>query len=170
MILRRFSVVFLAAVLAACSSNPNPPAVQDITVNKGKVDPGSIVTLSATYRMSAPKQHETRVSEAFSSVITLPVGATLVPHTTRILFQNERPADSQGTCADGRAWFLFNFQEGEFIDDLGYDPLVAVLSMDLVLQVEANKGLAIASADPAAPADPCGPLDGQSVTLTVKTK
>ena len=158
------AVLLLSLVIGSCSHDESTPSVESLSINRGRVAAGTTVTVSVSYRVAAPDTG----SEVFSSVLSIPAGASLVGGTSRILFQATRDPDAQGTCQDGRTWVLYNFREGEFENSLSYNPMIAVIAMDITLQAPANKGKLVAGASPATPSDPCGPLTGDSITFDVK--
>ncbi len=168
LIITAAAFVFLS--IGCGSDNPDPPAVKSISITEGWVRAGNFVTVSISYRDGAAKVGGELVSDPFSSVVTLPPGATYVEGSSMILFQSGRAPDARGTCPDGRTFLVYNFNPGEFVVPEGFNPFIAVLEINVVLQLEANKARLYTNASPEPAADPCAPLDDPSgVTFGVRS-
>lgn len=153
--------------LSSCASNPSPPAVLDVSLDKGYVLAGTTNKVSATYRISATKVSGNYVSESFSSIVNIPIGASYVEGSSLILFQSGRVPDLHGLCPDGRSYLIYNFKGGEFIDTNESDPFIGVIVFDLLLQADANKQEVVVAASETSGIDPCGPLDGESARIGI---
>lgn len=152
------------------SDNPDPPAVRSMSLTEGTVKAGSFVTVSISYRDGATKVAGQLESDPFSSVVTIPPGATFVEGSSLILFQAGRAPDARGTCPDGTTFLVYNFNPGELVVPEGFNPFIAVLEINVVLQLQANKEKLYANAQPGPIADPCAPLENpSSVTFGVKS-
>jgi len=166
-VLCAFRAASIAAGLTGCSSDESAPSVQDITFTYGSVAAGSIEQVSISYRVTNINNSSEDSSEAFASVVTLPIGAGYVDGSSAVLNGKNRPPDAQGRCPDGRSYLLYNFQAGEFSDQYQFDTFIGVIQFNVLLLAVADDQDLIVSADAAAPADPCGPLSGDSATFSV---
>ncbi|NMC62202.1 MAG: hypothetical protein GYA55_03455 [SAR324 cluster bacterium] len=157
----------IGLAISACGTNPSPPAVLNVALERGSVPSGTTNSFSSSYRISADKVNGEYRSQPFFSVIRIPAGASYVEGTSHVLFQSNREPDSKGLCADGSSFLSFNFSEGEFISSNKTDPFIGVIVLKLLLQSEADKELVRAEASDS-PIDPCGSLDdSESVMLRV---
>lgn len=166
--LTHLALVALLVSLSACGSNPSPPAVENVSLRHGSLPAGSTQTVDVLYRLKASGSGSDYQTEAFSSLVSLPPGASFVAGSSSIINQGPRVPDAQGSCPDGRSYLLFNFAPGEIQDSFNFEEFTAPIGFDVVLQLPAEKGIVTANASTSAPADPCMLIEGEeSATFRV---
>ena len=162
-------IAFLAVNLTGCGDNPTPPAVQDISLDDNStVSAGTVLKVAVSYRVDAQKTDSVYSGGGFSSVISIPIGATYNEGSSEILFQSQRAPDEKGLCPDGRTYLVYNFGPNEFEDPDSFDPFIGVIDFNVTLQTAADNRELIASASSLPPSDPCAPIEGESVEFSVE--
>ncbi len=138
---QRILLAILVCLGGCGGGNPSAPTLQNISLGTNYVQTGSVITTWLAFRVSATKGNDGQLSDPFSAVVNLPIGAALIPETSFIPSESAppRPPDVQGTCPDGSTYMIYNFQRGEFNDQYHFNDYTSVMYFNILVVAAADQ-------------------------------